>query len=67
MIAQLEEIVFQAREHVARIINDLELASTREEHIRLTARANEAESIAHMLNQLLISQLKIEADYREPA
>lgn len=67
MIAHLEEIVFQAREHVARIINDLELASTREEHIRLTARANEAESIAHMLNELLISQLKIEADYREPA
>ena len=67
MIAELEEIVFQAREHAARIINDLELASTREEHVRLTARANEAESISQLLNALLISQLKIEADYREPA
>lgn len=67
MIAELEEIVFQAREHAARIISDLELASTREEHVRLTARANEAESISQLLNELLISQLKIEADYREPA
>ena len=67
MIAQLEEIVFQAREHAARVIGDVELASTREEHVRLTARANEAESIAHLLNELLISQLRIEADYREPA
>lgn len=67
MIAELEEIVFQAREHAARIMSDLELASTREEHVRLTARANEAESISQLLNTLLISQLKIEADYREPA
>ena len=57
MITQLEEIVFQAREHAARIINDVELASTREEHIRLTARANEAENIANMLNTLLVKEL----------
>lgn len=57
MITDLEEIVFQAREHAARIINDVELASTREEHIRLTARANEAENIANMLNTLLIKEL----------
>jgi hypothetical protein len=57
VITQLEEIVFQAREHAARIINDVELASTREEHIRLTARANEAENIANMLNTLLVKEL----------
>lgn len=57
MIAQLEEILFQAREHTARMLSDVELASTREEHVRLTARANEAESITNMLNNLLISEL----------
>ena len=43
-IAQLEETLFLLREHAARLINDVELASTREEHVRLTARANEAET-----------------------
>jgi len=57
VIAQLEEILFQAREHTARMLSDVELASTREEHVRLTARANEAESITNMLNNLLISEL----------
>ncbi len=57
MISTLESLAFQARELVANILNDVELASTREEHIRLTARANEAETLSHGINQLLITEL----------
>ena len=57
MISTLEDLAFQARELVANILNDVELAPTREEHIRLTARANEAETLAHGINQLLITEL----------
>ena len=46
------------REHAARLLNDVELASTREEHIRLTARANEAETIVHQLQDLLLAVYK---------
>jgi hypothetical protein len=44
-------------EHAASLLNDVELASTREEHIRLTARANEAENLGDMIQQLLIQEL----------
>jgi len=52
---QLEEALYQLREHAARLINDVELASTREEHIRLTARANEAETLVNQLEKILLS------------
>lgn len=58
MITQIEEIAFLMREHAARLLNDVELASTREEHIRLTARANEAETIVHQLQDLLLAVYK---------
>lgn len=54
-VTQLEEALYQLREHAARLINDVELASTREEHIRLTARANEAETLVHQLEKILLS------------
>lgn len=54
-VTQLEEALYQLREHAARLINDVELASTREEHIRLTARANEAETIVNQLEKILLS------------
>lgn len=54
-IAQLEETLFLLREHAARLINDVELASTREEHVRLTARANEAETLVNSLEKVLLS------------
>jgi len=44
-----------AREHADRMTSDLELCSTREEHVRLTARANEAETIANDLYQYIVS------------
>lgn len=55
-ITQLEEALFNLREHAARLLNDVELASTREEHVRLTARANEAETLVNQLEQILLSQ-----------
>jgi hypothetical protein len=53
----LEDILFAAREHAASLINDVELASTREEHIRLTARANEAEGLVTDLQTLYLAQV----------
>lgn len=46
------------REHAARLLNDVELASTREEHIRLTARANEAETIVNQIQDILLAAYK---------
>jgi len=54
-VTQLEEALYQLREHAARLINDVELAATREEHIRLTARANEAETLVNSLEKILLS------------
>ena len=53
----LEDILFAAREHAASLINDVELAATREEHIRLTARANEAENLVADLQTLYLAQV----------
>jgi hypothetical protein len=57
MINELEDIAFKIREHAAFLLNDVELAATREEHIRLTARANEAEALSDTIQRLLISEL----------
>ena len=57
MINELEEIAFRIREHAASLLNDVELAATREEHIRLSARANEAEALSDTIQRLLISEL----------
>ena len=57
MINELEEISFKIREHAAPLLNDVELAATREEHIRLSARANEAEALSDTIQRLLISEL----------
>jgi len=57
MINELEEISFKIREHAASLLNDVEQAATREEHIRLSARANEAEALSDTIQRLLISEL----------
>lgn len=57
LTGELEDIGFRIREHAASLLNDVELAATREEHIRLTARANEAEVLSDTINRLLISEL----------
>ena len=56
-VTQLEEIAYQMREHAANLLNDVELAATREDHIRLTARANEAENLGDMIQTLLLQEL----------
>lgn len=45
-----EQLLDLALRHVERLENDIKLARTRDEHIRVTARANEA---AEMVNGLL--------------
>ena len=57
MINELEDISFKIREHAASLLNDVEQAATREEHIRLSARANEAEALSDTIQRLLISEL----------
>ena len=51
----IDDLVTAAREHADRMTSDLELCSTREEHVRLTARANEAETIANDLYAYVVS------------
>ena len=59
-LTDLEEILYTAREHAACLSNDLELAATREEHVRLTARTNEAENLVTSLERLQIEALTLE-------
>ena len=56
-LTDLEEILYSAREHAACLSNDLELAATREEHVRLTARTNEAENLVTSLERLHLEAL----------
>jgi len=56
-LTDIEEILYTAREHAACLSNDLELAATREEHVRLTARTNEAENLVTSLERLQIEAL----------
>lgn len=51
----IDDLVVAAREHADRMASDLELCSTREEHVRLTARTNEAETIANDLYEYIVS------------
>lgn len=46
---QMNEIIDMAAEHAARLKEDIQLASTRIEHVRVTARANEASNLLHAL------------------
>ena len=56
-LTELEEILYTAREHAACLSNDLELAATREEHVRLTTRTNEAENLVTRLERLHLEAL----------
>jgi hypothetical protein len=51
-VTDLLEILAKAREHAARLKNDIELCSSREEHIRISARANEADLLLDSLAML---------------
>ena len=45
----LNEIIELATEHANRLADDVKLASTRIEHVRVTARAQEAVNLLHHL------------------
>ena len=45
----LNDIIEMATEHSLRLAEDVKLAATRMEHVRVTARANEASNILHSL------------------
>jgi hypothetical protein len=53
-VTDLLEILAEAREHAARLKNDIELCSSREEHIRISARANEADLLVDSLSGLYV-------------
>lgn len=55
-LADLEEILSLLTKHAAWLLSDVELAATREEHVRLTARANEAETITDHVKKLLLKE-----------
>lgn len=52
----IEDLYHLARKHADQLRNDIELASSRIEHIRLTARLNEAEHISDGLYQLVVQK-----------
>ena len=53
---QLEEMAQSARDLAENLASDIELAKTREEHIRVTARANQASAVSLSLD-FLVSEL----------
>lgn len=50
---RLDELALDARRLADSLANDVALCSNREEHIRLTARLNEAEHLFLALNALI--------------
>lgn len=48
----LSDIIEAAREHSERLHSDIKLSSTRIEHVRVTARANEAANLLQALENL---------------
>lgn len=54
------DIIEMAAELAARLSEDIRLASTRIEHVRVTARANEAVNLLHALQTL--TDTEAEAD-----
>jgi hypothetical protein len=57
-VLELSEL---AEELVKRLRDDLEKCTTREDHIRVTARASEAVLILHGLNAMINSQTQDES------
>jgi ribosomal 50S subunit-associated protein YjgA (DUF615 family) len=53
----LQDLAAKARNLANQLLNDVELTTTREEHIRLMARANEADGLATSLYTLAVALL----------
>lgn len=58
---QMSEIIELARLHAERVKSDVNLAATRIEHVRVTARANEAETLYKALLELTGETDEVEA------
>lgn len=54
-MTDLQKLASEAREHADRLVHDISLCSNRDEHLRVTARANEAEALALALAGLLVN------------
>lgn len=63
----LNDIIETARQHAERLHEDVRLASTRIEHVRVTARANEAANILHYLQTLTEETTTDETQNGEPS
>jgi hypothetical protein len=50
-----ERLLAEAAQLAQRLAEDIPLSRTRAEHIRVTARANEAENLVHLLKNFLPS------------
>jgi len=50
---ELVKILETARLHAERLAEDVSLCSTRAEHVRVTARANEAASLVGVLEEVV--------------
>lgn len=57
MSLSLEDIQVQARALADNLANDIELCKDREEHVRISARANEAEALAQLAYDVFIQSL----------
>lgn len=51
-MSKITDIIEMASQLAERLSDDIRLASTRLEHVRATARANEAVNLLHELNTL---------------
>jgi hypothetical protein len=60
-----EKIKVLAEELVARLKDDIHKAGNREEHVRVSARANEADLLLQGINQMLDGASIIETDEDE--
>lgn len=55
MMTEIQDLAAAARNLANQLLNDVELTATREEHIRITARANEADKLATNLYNLAVT------------
>jgi len=60
MSSMYEELLKIAGAHAARLEEDIKLCRTRDEHLRVTARANEAQEI---LNRLTAASNQLSTDH----
>lgn len=63
----LNDIIEVAYQHAERLSQDVKLASTRIEHVRVTARANEAANLLHYLQTLTEETKTNEVQNGEPS